>query len=316
MSGLQRRVSALLIGASGTGKTHFGAQLLGRLNAGGGRLAMRGAADDLALFEEALRRLNQGLSASHTPAGQFREITLPLVDRKTGTALDLTWPDYAGEQVTQIVLHREVSEDWQRRARVADAWILVVRPQHMVTPEDAISRPVGDAARRSVSPESYGAELPVTNEKLEAESWSDQARLVELLQLLLSATHTGTRDRIQTPKLVVLLSCWDELEGTKPTRDAEGHLIQFNVMPDDLFATYAPLVANFISANWAANAHESYGLSSLGRSLRPDLADGDYADVGPEHFGYVVLEDGRVENDLTQALVPLTGSGDGSHHGR
>ena len=52
--------SILLIGESGVGKTHYGAQLLQRLMKGDGLLRMNGAATNLEPFEAALENLNEG----------------------------------------------------------------------------------------------------------------------------------------------------------------------------------------------------------------------------------------------------------------
>ena len=41
---------------------------------------------------------------------------------------------------------------------------------------------------------------------------SDQARLIELLQVLMFVGHTSSSDgRVALPKLGILLTCWDEL---------------------------------------------------------------------------------------------------------
>jgi Cdc6-like AAA superfamily ATPase len=58
----------LVLGASGTGKTHYAGQLLGRLrNDREGRLRLRpGGIDDLSKLEEVLLCLEEGRAAGHT----------------------------------------------------------------------------------------------------------------------------------------------------------------------------------------------------------------------------------------------------------
>jgi hypothetical protein len=81
--------SLLLIGASSTGKTHYGGQILGRLRQGSGELKMRKAADNISLFEEVLNCLGQGMPAGHTSVKIYDNIILPL-EIPGGVQMDLT----------------------------------------------------------------------------------------------------------------------------------------------------------------------------------------------------------------------------------
>jgi hypothetical protein len=63
------------------------------------------------------------------------------------------------------------------------------------------------------------------------------------------------------------------------------------------------MFAEFITANWKENRLLVYGLSSLGKSLNPEISDDEYLDKGPENFGYVVTSDGLHEKDLTYPLT-------------
>ena len=67
VEGFNMKNSILIIGESGVGKTHFGAQLLMRLQQNLGQLCMDGAATNLEPFIEAMDRLNEGVTAEHTP---------------------------------------------------------------------------------------------------------------------------------------------------------------------------------------------------------------------------------------------------------
>jgi hypothetical protein len=137
--------------------------------------------------------------------------------------------------------------------------------------------------------------------------WLDQARLVELLQLLLYSRRQGLRRAVTSPRIVVLLTCWDEMTGVPlpdDDLDAEGAR-GGTVRPDVVFAERAPLLAKFIAANWGPDAHAVLGLSALSRPLQADRPDEDFAEVGPEAFGYVVCEDGSVTRDLTWPLLTL-----------
>lgn len=273
--------SLLVVGGPDTGKTLYGAQLLGRLNDGHGRLVMRGAAENISPLEEAHRRLAQGRTASHTSMHFYQELRLP-VELPGSRRMDLIWPDYGGEQIEDMMQRRRISLAWRRRLGVCDGWLLFVRLDRARSYDDILSRPQGET-------------MDGQRGESQAEAkWSEQAVLVELLQLLLFARGVGTVRPVERPLLTVLLSCWDEL------RDVDRQ-----TLPPALLRERMPLFADFVSAVWRPDAAACFGLSSLGRTLRPDEADEDYVERGPVQFGYVVLPDGRREIDLTLPVSML-----------
>ena len=274
--------TVLLIGESGVGKTHYGAQLLGRLHHESGRLRMRGAATNIRAFESALHRLSEGRAADHTPTTDYLESEWPITDGD-GNMLTLVWPDYGGEQVRQILEHRRVPEMWRDRVVASAAWMLFVRVQHTEIKADLFSRPIPEL-------KGSGGEPPSTKFQ-----HSDQARLIELLQMLLFLRGADLRAPLATPALAVLLSCWDELVPS----------LGDSVPPRAALSRRLPLLTDFVTANWQPGALSVLGLSALGRPLRQDAQDQDYLNRGPEHFGYVVQEDGTVDNDLTLPIVEL-----------
>ena len=102
--------SLLVIGVSDTGKTHYGGQLLIRLRKGRGLLKSSVAPDSIKAFEEVLTSLNEGKSAPHTASKVYCEETIPLF-AAVGNRIDLTWPDYAGEQIKNIREDRHMPID-------------------------------------------------------------------------------------------------------------------------------------------------------------------------------------------------------------
>lgn len=277
MPGTNAPVRIALFGESDVGKTHYGGQLLTRIDSEKCQLRMRAAPSDLTPFEEVRSCLNAGVPAAHTPSAVYRESVWPVVTQD-GTQLDLTWPDYAGEQVRHLIDGRRMGQDWLERVQEAHGWMLMVRPKLVKQDDDIFSRPLGDIRR---SP-SDAASKPKR---------STQARLVELLQMLLYARRLGTRR--ERPALIVLLSCWDELgrpEGTKP----------WAVLQDTL-----PLVAAFVRNQWSAQHGEVFGLSALEKALSAERPNEEFVDKGPEHFGYVVLPDGTKNPDLTLPIAQI-----------
>lgn len=259
--------SILLIGESGVGKTHYGAQLLQRLMKGDGLLRMNGAATNLQPFEAALEALNEGRAADHTATSIYVDSVWPVVDQ-AGRQAKLVWPDYGGEQIKTMIASRRIPNAWQDRIRAAQSWLLLIRLQQTRVGDDIFSRPLADLHGKSIE----NSEVQV----------SDQARLIELLQML-RFVGAVTESPLDRPRLGILLTCWDELG--------------FNGTPADALESRLPMLAAFIRSNWCAPV--VLGLSALERPLSPHERDAEYVCRGPEEFGYVVKADGSHSSDLT-----------------
>jgi len=268
----------LLIGGASAGKTHFGAQLLARLMTKKGALRFYESPTNVSLFETTLQRLGQGLSSDHTGSGVYGEVVLP-VQTASGQTMDLVWPDYAGEQIESIAQLRSLTSHWAARIVASDCWILMIRLMLASAEEDLLNRPLyEDVAGNQTAGR--------------AVSTSKQSQLVELLQILRHIRGLNSLDRTVEPRLLVLLSCWDELgvNGKSPLEE---------------LAARVPLVNAYIRATWSEDALTFYGLSSLGKSLSHDTVDVDYQNRGPESFGYVVSAVGKQLSDLTIAIADL-----------
>lgn len=267
-----------LFGESDVGKTHYGGQLLTRIETEACELKMREAPIDLSPFEEVRQKLSKGLLASHTASNVYKESVWPVTNPQHGIDLDLIWPDYAGEQVRQLIDMRLMGKEWLSRVQSADGWVLMVRPKLARQDDDIFSRPLGNVPR----PESDAGHKPAR---------SVQARLVELLQMLV---HARSLDRNKPlPPLTVLLSCWDEVNP-----DA-------GIKPADILWKCMPLVASYVLSRWGDNKQTVFGLSALGVELSRETANAQYADKGPEHFGFVITPDGSRSTDLTLPIMQL-----------
>lgn len=270
--------SVLLVGGHDTGKTHYGGQLLGRLQLDRGTLRLRGTPETLAPFQKVLDRLAQGRAADHTPTETYEEIVLPLAT--PSGPVDVVWPDYGGEQVRQVLDQRRVSEEWADRIVQSNAWILFVRPTALQTRDDIFTRPLHEISQGAGPPSpSYG--------------WSSQAWFVELLQIFRHIRRTGVLEPARRPSLVIILSCWDEVD-----RDNQ------KLGPPALLSKLMPLFADFVQASWVEGSWTVFGLSSLGKPLseKEGSEDEQYIEQGPESFGYVVHPDGTQSPDLTAPL--------------
>lgn len=268
----------LVLGFANSGKTHFGAQLLDRLRVGDGRVRLGDFPTDLSALEEALRQLQGGVAAKHTPIETYAELPLSLRSRAAGE-VSLVWPDYGGEQLRMILEKRRVPSKWASRLAASDRWMLFVRPSTLHTHETVPQRL--EARFEKGAPQ---ADPPATK-------WDDNARFVEMLQLLLYAAGKSVSSPLTWPRVAVMLSCWDELPQPELER-----------APAQLLAGYLPLLNEFLVSNWRAEAWSVWGLSSLGKSLSSDHPDADFVDKGPSTQGYAVRRDATKTRDLTEPL--------------
>jgi hypothetical protein len=121
-----------------------------------------------------------------------------------------------------------------------------------------------------------------------------QAGLVELLQTLLFTRQVDLNHRTRRPALVVALSCWDEISDGNETG-----------APAQFLQNQLPLVSQFITSNWDANAVSVLGLSALGGPLSNDVSDDNFVEGGPERHGWCVGEGVPRSQDLTLPIAKL-----------
>ena len=264
----------LLVGESDVGKSHYGGQLLKRLMQEHGRIRMDGGATNLEPFETVMASLDAGRLADHTATTTYHESRWPIIDEE-GRKAQIVWPDYGGEQIKEIVDKRQIPHDWMKRIAQSSAWLFLIRLQKTRTEDDVFSRPLTSLRERDRGKHKVRV--------------SDQARLVELLQMLIYVRLTSTSDTGQLPRLVILLTCWDEMDSPNN--------------PIDELREWLPMFGDFVASHWEDCS--ILGLSSLERTLDKEQADEDYINQGSEKFGYVVLEDGTCRPDLTLPIQRL-----------
>jgi hypothetical protein len=274
--------SLLLLGESDVGKTHFGAQLLLRLRTQECELGFRESPTNIEAFDAAIKNLNNGKAAIHTASGVYVESHWPLKD-STGNSFDLVWPDYAGEQLTHITTRRYVTPEWKERIKLSSGWILMLRLAKLAVPQDTFVKPLAHIAPSSA------VKTP--------KRVCDQARILELLQILLFTRSVGTLQPITNPRITIVLSCWDELKSVR-TGDK----------PHDVLATRLPLVFSFLTSNWTTGGISIFGLSALERALTESDPDAGYIDQGPASFGFIIDSEGKKSKDLTLPIRSIARS--------
>ena len=273
MSSTQR--SILVLGESNVGKTHYGAQFLKRLIVGGCGLRMEGAATNLKPFETAMETLAEGMATGHTSATAYLESVWPIADA-SGRSASIIWPDYGGEQVRNLIAERRVSGPWRDRVLSATDWVLLIRLHAMRAADDVFSRPIAALGEAGVEGVQHQP--------------SDQARLVELLQILLHVAGLDRDAPRAAPSLSVLLTCWDELSVHQD-------------IPREVMREQLPMLLSFIDSTWCEPA--ILGLSALERPLSQTDPDKEYSIRGPEQFGFVILPNGTRSDDITLPIERL-----------
>ena len=177
-----------------------------------------------------LDRLAQGRSAPHTPSGFYRESIWHVCQTEGDAHSELVWPDYAGEQIEDIVKKRQVSEPWVQRIRASSGWLFFVRLNTTTDPEDILDRPRGLDRMKSGTDAEDSTKEPTTDvtssettqvRELPKLTLSHQAGLVELLQALLFIKQVGSGNQLLEPPLVVVLSCWDEILNSDSAKPAD-----------------------------------------------------------------------------------------------
>ena len=269
----------LLLGESDVGKTHYGAQVLRRLNGGRGAFELVNGGN-LRPFKTALDKISQGLSAPHTPRTEYSESIWRLRRRSDGSTMDLIWPDYGGEQISGMIDGKSLPATWREKLLKSSGWIFMVRPSQVPLPEDILTRPVS---------------LPAAN-NTENLTLSPQSKLVELLQMLQYKQQSYLEHRDKLPPLAVLLSCYDELNTKQP--------------PREYCRAQLPMLDQYLSSNWPSDQLRFFAVSPLGQALSPKHPDNEYATSGPETKGFVIDEDGFQTDDLLAPVEWLLSSSD------
>ena len=263
--------SFMLIGESDVGKTHYGAQLLRRLNSSNGSMTLENS-DNLEPFIETMDHISRGLSGKHTPQSEST-MSRWVVSRKCDDAIfELHWPDYGGEQVSSIINDRRMPAIWHEKIIKASAWAFMIRPSRVRLPEDILTR---------------GSCLPKTQDTNDT-TLSAQSRLIEILQMLRFKNSAYSESWRCPPPMAVLLSCYDELNT--------------DLSPDEYCSKHLPLLDSYLSTNWEQNKLKFFGVSQLGQPLSDSKPDEQYMEDGAEEMGYVVNDENIKTNDL---LLPI-----------
>lgn len=262
----------LIIGPPKSGKTTFLAQLYGRLMDRKGALQLASAPDNIDAIKNAYDRLADGEETESTPSADNLEVEMPVIHK--GQKFVLHCKDYGGEQVRDLVAQMRYDKTWINRAKNNDRWILFIRPSEIEHRFDLSMKGFAEKG------EEVGG-IPTNGT-------SDQSNFIELIQVLLHARGTGMKELIDTPRLLIALTCWDELNT--------------ELTPKEVLLQKMPLFTQFIAANWLPGYYDVIGVSAQEFSLKTEGNSDKYLNELPESFGYLVLKDNPREKDLTRLI--------------
>ena len=278
--------SIMVLGKPNSGKTVYSAQLYGRLTRGvEQQIAIRNTPENLDIFQEALERLAEGNNPQRTTSSQFANVSLPLVI-KNEKEVDLTWFDYAGEQLTHIFESRSVNEKWAETLINANGWMVFIR----LNDETKYKHKIEDLlTNRDVIKK--GKTKQEETDSVDANIW-----WIELFQIILHVCNLKRSQRISKPKLAIVLSCYDQISNSTST-----------TTPKEIFEKELPLLNQFLHSNWEQDKITIWGLSSLGRAL-DKRSQNTFVDNGPENQGWIISPDSYERStDLTSPIVWIYG---------
>lgn len=265
----------LILGGPASGKTTYRTQLYFRVENNQGQLRLAKSINDTVALEADVDRLASGLQPNHTHLEVYHSTSFLLED-SNNRSITLDFADYGGEQVEQIESSNVVPDSWSELAKNSSCWLFFLRIDSLRSPKSFMTDPV---------------EASVAKEKASApdtEECSRESKAIEGLQRLLFVRGVSLRNQISSPRLGLMLSCWDELSEEEQ-----------KMPPRALLDQRAPLLGQFIRSNWTPKEHMIWGLSSTGKRLPLDQPDVEFAQKGPNKFGYLIEENGKRNADLT-----------------
>lgn len=266
--------SVLIIGKPASGKTTFLAQFLTRVTKGKSKVKLVSMPDNIKAISDAQKSLSSGEEPATTQSDRNVELNLSLdID---GNNVQLSCPDYGGEQISAQTELMEVDNTWQKRVKGSHNWLLFIRASK-ISPEYDLSVTSYETVEKDKS--DVHKELVL----------SEQSSYIELIQSLLYAKGVGVRQERKLPKLVIVITCWDELNN--------------ELTPKEILIEKLPMFNNVIDAMWNRQKLSVLGLSAQEFTLKDDIkASNKYLDDLPESFGYMVTEEGNKDKDITRLI--------------
>ncbi len=265
----------LVLGGPSSGKTTYRTQLYQRIEHQDGELRLLKSVGDMTGLTADVERLLKGLQPMHTSADTYQSTTF-FIENRSKQASTLEFPDYDGEQIRRVGETSAIPNAWVIRARESASWLFFLRIDSLRPAKSFMTDPVEVGTQLEGEDNALHSGRPI------------ELNAVETLQRLLFVRGASLRYPLASPRLGVLLSCWDELV------ESERKLAPLLVLKKR-----APLFSQFIHTNWIQKELKVWGLSSTEQKLPEEQPDLEFAAKGAENIGYVVKENGDEHPDLT-----------------
>jgi double-GTPase-like protein len=270
----QLNKSILIFGKPSSSKTAFLAQLILLANKQNSKVSFWKKPNLNTHLKQAVERIREGKEPEPTHAESSFGVDLPI--QLNGNKFELYCPDYGGEQVTNIVDFKEVSEHWQEMLQKSSHWILFIRLGAIDKNHDLTTKSPSENSQKTGSDR--------TEYKI-----SDEVLFTELLQVLSFAKCARASDGSNS-KIIIALTCYDEIETKAQT-------------PLKVFTEALPLLSQYISSNWSSRDIKVIGVSALGLDLNIEENSKKYIEKGHDKFPFVVLQDNNERiYDLTHLI--------------
>ncbi|WP_437525465.1 hypothetical protein WME79_38560 [Sorangium sp. So ce726] len=317
------RPTVALLGGPASGKsTYLGAVVRALESESLATLKLAGLPDDATAYERLSEPLLELTYPQRTKAGETHTLELPLRAMYRGQVeeISLSMSDYDGEAIERLFMDRTqgFSPEWRARANARGILLFVrpdaVRPLPQLEPHDALTdrermlalktkaEPKGRTRlRKKIGSDPEGvfdaglkdeARKPRVATPREPVQIPTVLAIVELLQFLRHqrCLHPGERPNPGEMRLALLASAWDSVDS-----------VWQRMGPKAFFADRAPLLEDFLWANYRSEDVFYFGISSTAGNLKDENYRNQYRE---DPHGFVIWSDasGRLHRTRNVAL--------------
>ncbi|MFO0629709.1 MAG: hypothetical protein U0325_29305 [Polyangiales bacterium] len=276
----------LFIGLPGSGKTTFLAALWHVLSdrSGATTLKLTKLSGDRTYLNQITKEWRECSQVPRTNP-QSEQVVVLHLDGDGFGSFDLSIPDLAGEAFNQQLTDRRIGRHHNAFVQAATGVMLFLHPDVQKGTQLTVARqleatlPGGQKGVTSVANTGQNAWSP--------ELLPHQAKLVELLQILLELRQGGLR-------VAVVVSAWDLVESLGKS-------------PHEFISQQLPLLQQFLDANDDLLDHAVFGVSAQGGDITDALEKQSLIELDDALKRIKVCQDHDTGQDITKPIAWLLG---------